>query len=919
MIQARICILYLAAAGGLAFAQSYSGGITSADCTSLTGKATVNGQPSAVDLYSDGVYLGTARAGFSWVFTIPAALKGQSGSRNFGHVQRFRQLRRRSGAPRKLAAERAVLRQLDRLPVHLYGLLSGGFELWRRLDCERHSFDILPRGGFSTGNTLQSTGSVIATSSITPPTPSGFRPYSDYELSTALTIVPSAEGGRSYIQYLRASSGAPFASNSTYFAVSVTVQCYGAGPCTASLSAYEMYHGAQITLLQSVPVTCWNNMTVRTVVFGNAANILVNGKVYQVGVDVISGLPGIGGEGLNDGNVISQVQFGRLDTFQPSAVNPNNPKAFTTTVYPNSVTAEWQAAVDNPSDGNGVGVVSYSITQQCFAGNCTGGTFFTSYDASVYDNTVQPGALYRYSIAATDFHGNLGPSTSFWVATPPAGSIDPHRVGVQRTGNYWGGAGEHIDLVSGNLNFTIPLVTAVGRNGLTATFALSHNSQNWRNAYGINRMLGADTGYGFGWQLMLGSLLPVWGTDSRVQFYLYTDSTGAQYRLDQDNGSGVWGSLNSVYVWYDSNTNRLHFPSGTFWVMGCTSAGAEQDAGTLYPTVVEDSNGNQIIIAYLPGGGAAWNNSSSRINTIEDARAQLAYQFSYSTTPGQDGTTMSYLSGIASYVGTQENYAVNIAPGQALYAPDNSTYAYTTAGMLKSVTATGPVNGYANLGYSWTFSYEQPATCNNPPCLGDGSLTEVQLPQGGSLQWSYSPFVYVGTTTLWEVSSRNLQSVVGGSPPPPNAYKFTRPSADVSGGITVHSGMTLQDPTGAQKSWSFYCTNPSGYNNCPTASSLPRLGWAVNCKKSPPARRRRCATRPIYGRRIRPATPTSTRSRPRPGRRTMVECHYLADGANWRQHGGSAPKCNGNSAGDGAAGCCWRGKRDSLQHFLIQE
>lgn len=177
--------------------------------------------------------------------------------------------------------------------------------------------------------------------------------------------------------------------------------------------------------------------------------------------------------------------------------------------------------MDNPSDGNGVGVVSYSITQQCFAGNCTGGTFFTSYDASVYDNTVQPGALYRYSIAATDFHGNLGPSTSFWVATPPAGSIDPHRVGVQRTGNYWGGAGEHIDLVSGNLNFTIPLVTAVGRNGLTATFALSHNSQNWRNAYGINRMLGADTGYGFGWQLMLGSLLPVWGRLQGAVLSLY--------------------------------------------------------------------------------------------------------------------------------------------------------------------------------------------------------------------------------------------------------------------------------------------------------------------------------------------------------------------------------------------------------------
>jgi hypothetical protein len=261
--------------------------------------------------------------------------------------------------------------------------------------------------------------------------------------------------------------------------------------------------------------------------------------------------------------------------------------------------------------------------------------------------------------------------------------------------------------------------------------------------------------------------------------------------------------------------------------MGCTSAGAEQDAGTLYPTVVEDSSGNQIIVTYMSGVGAFWNNSSSRIYTIEDSRAvqscgyYCSYQFSYSAPAGQDGTYMSYLSGIASYVGTQENYSVSISPERALYAPNSTGTAFSTAGMLKSVTATGPGDGYPNLGYSWNFSYEQPVACNNPPCLGDGTLTEVQLPQGGYLQWSYSPFEYVGTTTLWEVASRSLQSAVGNSPPPANTYTFTRPSADVSAAITVHSGMTLQDPTGAQKSWSFYCTNPSGYSNCPAAQVAP--------------------------------------------------------------------------------------------------
>ena len=59
-------------------------------------------------------------------------------------------------------------------------------------------------------------------------------------------------------------------------------------------------------------------------------NILVNGKLYQVtGISETSGNPGVGGNGLNAGNGVAQVQFGPLDTVAPSSVNPSTNKAGT--------------------------------------------------------------------------------------------------------------------------------------------------------------------------------------------------------------------------------------------------------------------------------------------------------------------------------------------------------------------------------------------------------------------------------------------------------------------------------------------------------------------------------------------------------------------------------------------------------------
>jgi hypothetical protein len=123
-----------------------------------------------------------------------------------------------------------------------------------------------------------------------------------------------------------------------------------------------------------------------------------------------------------------------------------------------------------------------------------------------------------------------------------------------------------------------------------------------------------------------------------VTFFIYTDSTGAEYRLDQSNAN-VWTSKEGVYVSYDANSRRLYFNDGTFWYMGSEAAGTEFYAGSLFPTLMQDTNGNQIKITYRCGANApcavpiAPGNSSSRIATITDATSPgTAYSYTFGYT-----------------------------------------------------------------------------------------------------------------------------------------------------------------------------------------------------------------------------------------------------------------------------------------------
>jgi hypothetical protein len=164
------------------------------------------------------------------------------------------------------------------------------------------------------------------------------------------------------------------------------------------------------------------------------------------------------------------------------------------------------------------------------------------------DETVAPGEAHTYAVRPLDGHFNMAAAGSVAVTipkeqltalttklppipvapgpprpdTPPAappgrqtaahaapapvtdgtpqgdsgGGLDPRRTGVRVNGSYWGDAGEAIDAVSGNLNFSIPLLNPTGRNGAKTTIVLSYNSQIWRKDSGGVTLLGQDTGFG---------------------------------------------------------------------------------------------------------------------------------------------------------------------------------------------------------------------------------------------------------------------------------------------------------------------------------------------------------------------------------------------------------------------------------------
>lgn len=594
---------------------------------------------------------------------------------------------------------------------------------------------------------------------------------SDYEVLSDLNLTAS---GGTYVQYVRASQDALSgpAAQGSYWAVELqNPSSPNPGQCTATLAVYKREAGV-VTLMGTSSVTCKKpSSQLRSVAYNNAVlAVYLNGTlVFWNGQLTGSGNPGIGARGTPTGNSITQVKLGPQDRVGPSGVNP---QSISTNAFPNRVDAQWQGVLDDP---NGIGWFQYRIERN-------GAWFSEFYSPEFSDTTVAPSTTYTYNIYSIDYHFQFSPVATFTITTPAVGSLNPARTGVRSTGSYWGAGSEQIDMLSGNLNFTLPLVKANGR-GFGATFAASYNSQLWRKDSNATWKLGRDVGYGFGWRLMAGSITPYWSSAYVVNHYLFVDSTGAEYRLDV-NTSNVWTSKEAIYLSYNASQQKLYFPDGSFWFMGAISGGTEQDGGSRYPTLMQDSNGNQIKIRYGGGVGVEfWPDSSARITEIEDVRAiqvggvYKSYTFSYNT------DAIPHLTGIQNYIGTAETYTFYRQSAQSLYSPFSPSIWFGWADLLGSV--------WNSRGEAHIFDYSGGA---------GGEMTKVTFhPYGGEIRWTHRTFTFANNKSIREVQWRYLRKAAGA---PEVSYQLWRDDA-TDAGRDFHLATSLIDPNGQEKGYIF--------------------------------------------------------------------------------------------------------------------
>jgi RHS repeat-associated protein len=608
----------------------------------------------------------------------------------------------------------------------------------------------------------------------------------DYDLDATLAL---KSGGGAYVEYLRASqtallshSGATETCAGSFIAIEIDVPSSGFSQSgtLATIALYQCSSGT-LTQLANTQASVKDGMTTRTVIWSGNLRFFIGGiqVLRSSALTGTSGNPGVGGYNQPSGSGFSGASVGHRDTVAP---NPINGQTVGFSALPNQVSMQWAGTVD---DLPGIGLYGYLISRGDANGNNMT-LLSTSPEPEFADDTAQANTTYTYQVQCEDWHINTSTSVTFKVNTPPLQAVDPRRPGIRTLGSYWGGAGEQIDTSSMNLNFTVPLVAAQGRGNWSVPFNLTYNSQNWRQDSGGTWKLGYDVGYGFGWQLLAGSITPYYVSwASGVDHYVFTDATGAQYHLTT-NTSGVWSSTESIYVWFDANAGVLHFRDGSFWTMACISGGTEADAGTLYPTQMEDSNGNLVLISYQPGAGMGTQaNTSARISTIEDVRGKgsATYTLTYNTDP------IPHLASIANSISTPETWTFTTQT-YSLNSPFTPTKSYGQSVVLMSMTNTA-------VSTSRTFTYDT---------AGAGELIETTMPDGGNLQWAYTPFTYSNGRTYREVQNRYLVMSAGATA---LQYQFSHnDSANPS--ATVHANTTLQDASGAQKEWIFYTQNSPG-------------------------------------------------------------------------------------------------------------
>jgi hypothetical protein len=177
----------------------------------------------------------------------------------------------------------------------------------------------------------------------------------------------------------------------------------------------------------------------------------------------------------------------------------------------------------------------------------------------------------------------------------------------------------------------------------------------------------------------------------------------------------------------------------------------------MYPTLMEDSNGNQVAITYDDAVGLGTANTSSRINTIEDVRGNGSSDYTFTYTYLNLSDPFPHLTHISNRIGTSEWYNFTYTDNYSLKSPFG-VQTYGTVPLLQSSEAAGIFTTYFSYD---TTSATTSCSVSGTGTSGPGELTQVTTPYCGHLRWTYAQYTLATTLTYREVQYRYLSMSSG--------------------------------------------------------------------------------------------------------------------------------------------------------------
>jgi hypothetical protein len=227
-----------------------------------------------------------------------------------------------------------------------------------------------------------------------------------------------------------------------------------------------------------------------------------------------------------------------------------------------------------------------------------------------------------------------------------------------------------VDLLSGNVNFGIPIVSLPGRAGLNLGLGLSYNSRVWSKA---NSTVAYDTDRGFpapGFRLGFPVVQPrFYNSTTGTASYLLITAAGSYVELRRVGSTNVYESADAAYTQLTDNTSSLLVRSTDGTQMTYTLSN-----GQWVCTQVKDRNGNYLTVNY---------NSAGDISTIVDT-LERTITFNYSSGKLQSITQPWTVGGSsvthtwASFTHSNITIDTNFSGVYMLWPQDNATMSVLT-------------------------------------------------------------------------------------------------------------------------------------------------------------------------------------------------------------------------------------------------